>query len=66
MWTESSNIHVWVVFGKLQSLRTPTFHAVVQLLNPAEFNLQVIDKKEQQYVLNNLSKYVVEDDQIYV
>ena len=42
-----------MVFGKFKSLRTPTFHAVVQLLNPAEFNLHVLDpKKEQQYVLN--------------
>ena len=56
MCTESSkgpNNHVCVVFGKFKSLRTPTFHAVVQLLNPAEFNLHVLDpKKEQQYVLN--------------
>ena len=36
MCTESSkgpNNHVCVVFGKFKSLRTPTFHAVVQLLN---------------------------------
>ena len=56
MCTESSkgpNNHVCVVFGKFKSLRTPTFHAVVQLLNPAEFNLHVLDpKKEQHYVLN--------------
>ena len=41
MCTESSkapNNHVCVVFGKFNSLRTPTFHAVVPLLNPAEFN----------------------------
>ena len=45
MCTESSkgpNNHVCVVFGKFKSLRTPTFHAVVQLLNPAEFNLHVL------------------------
>ena len=48
-----SNNHVMVVFFKFKSLRTPTFHAVVQLLNPAEFNLHVLDpSKEQQYVLN--------------
>ena len=56
MCTESSkgpNNHVCVVFGKFKSLHTPTFHAVVQLLNPADFNLHVLDpKKEQQYVLN--------------
>ena len=37
MCTESSkgpNNHVCVVFGKFKSLCTPTFHAVVQLLNP--------------------------------
>ena len=54
MCTESSkclNIHVCVVLGKFKSLPTPTFHAVVQLLNPAEFNLHVLDpKKEQQYM----------------
>ena len=60
MWTKSSkgpNIHLRVVFGKFKSLRTHTFHAVVQLLNPAEVNLQVLDpKKEQQYVLNKFIK----------
>ena len=48
MCTESSkcpNNHVCVVFGKFKSLRTPTFHAVVQLLNPAEFNLHVLHNK---------------------
>ena len=56
MCTESSkypNNHVYVVFGKFKSLRTPRFHAVVQLLNLAEFNLHVLDpKKEQQCLLN--------------
>ena len=59
MWTESSkglNIHARVVFGKFKSLSTPTFHAVVQLLNPPKFNLQVLNKKEQQYLLNKFSK----------
>ena len=48
MCTESSkdpNKHVCVVFGKFKSHRTPTFHAVIQLLNTAEFNLHVVDKK---------------------
>ena len=48
MCTESSkgpNNHVCVVFGKFKSLRTPAFQAVVQLLNPAEFNLHVLDNK---------------------
>ena len=36
------NNHVCVVF---KSLCTPTFHAVVQLLNQAEFNLHVLDPK---------------------
>ena len=51
MCTESSkgpNIHVRVAFDK--------FHAVVHPLNPAEFNLQVLDKKQQQYVLNYFIK----------
>ena len=55
MWTESSkgpNIHVPVVFGKFKRLRTPTLHAVVQLLNPAEFNLQVLDKKRTEICFN--------------
>ena len=56
MCTESSkgpNNHVCVVFGKIKSLRTPTFHAGVQLLNQAEFNFNVLDpKEEQQYVVN--------------
>ena len=64
MCTESSkgpNNHVCVVFGKFKSLRTPTFHAVVQLLNPAEFNLHVLDpKKEQQYVLNKFINMCLE------
>ena len=51
MCTEDPNNHVCVVFGKFKSLRTHTFHAVVHILNPAEFNLHVLDpKKEQQYV----------------
>ena len=48
MWTESSKgptIHVWVVFGKFKS-SYPTFHAMVQLLNPADFNLQILDPNE--------------------
>ena len=47
MCTESSkapNNRVWVVFGKFKSLCTPTFHAVVQLLNPAVLNLHGLDK----------------------
>ena len=63
MCTESSkgpNNHVCVVFSKFESLRTPTFHAVVQLLNPAEFNLHVLDpKKEQQYVLNKFINIIM-------
>ena len=49
MCSESSkdpNNHVCVVFGKFKSLRTLTFHAVVQLLNPDEFNLHVLDQKK--------------------
>ena len=46
------NIIIIIVFGKFKSLHTPTFHAVIQLLNPAEFNHHVLDKKEQQHVLN--------------
>ena len=46
MCTESSNNHVCVVFGKFKSLRTPTFHAVVHLLNADEFNLHVLDPKK--------------------
>ena len=49
MWTKSSkdhNIHVRVVFDKFKSISTPTFHAVVQLLNPAESNLHVLDTKK--------------------
>ena len=79
MWTESSkcsNIHVLVVFGKFKSLRTPTFHAMVQLLNPAEFNLQVLFKKKKHYVLNkfikicgckwqNLLTYPINIDRLY-
>ena len=69
--TESSkgpNKHVCGVFGKFKSLRTPTFHAVVQLLNPAEFNFHVLDpKKELHYVLKiSLSIYVDVNDQIYL
>ena len=48
MCTESSkcpNNHVRVVFGKFTSLCCPTFHVMVQLLNPAEFNPQLVDKK---------------------
>ena len=56
MCTESNkgpNNHVCVVFGISKNLHTHTFHAVVQLLNPAAFNLHVLDpKKTQQYVLN--------------
>ena len=48
MCTESGkgpNNHVCVVFGKFKSVRTLTFHVVVQLLNPAEFNLHLLDNK---------------------
>ena len=61
MCTESSkclNIHVCVVLGKFKSLPTPTFHAVVQLLNPAEFNFHVLDPRT--------AIYVVVNDQIYL
>ena len=70
MCTESSkgpNNHVCVVFDKFKSLRTPTFHAVVQLLNPAEFNLHVLDPKMNSIMsLKSLSIYVVVNDQIYL
>ena len=56
--SKGPNNHVCVVFGKFKNLRTPTFHAVVQLLNAAEFDLNVL---EQQYVLN---KFI--NDQIYL
>ena len=49
MCIESSkgpNNHVCVVFGKFKSLHNPT----LQLLNPAEFNLHVPDKKTAVYL----------------
>ena len=70
MCTESSkgpNSHACVVFGKFKSLRTPTFHAVVQLLNPDEFNLHVLDpKKTSSMSFKSLSIYVVVNDQVYL
>ena len=63
MCTESSkgpNNHVCVVFSEIKSFRTPTFHKVVQLLNPAEFNLHVLyPKKEHQYVLNKFINIIM-------
>ena len=55
MGTESSKgpiSHVRVVLGKFKSLRTPSFHAVAQLLNPAEFNLQCL-----KLVYQNIHQY---------
>ena len=49
MCTELSkghNNHACVVFVKFKSICTHTFHAVVQPLNSAEFNLHVLDPKK--------------------
>ena len=61
-----NQVNVWVVFGKFKSLRTPTFHAVVQLLDPAEFNIHVLDQKKNSSMSLKVYQYVVVNDQIYI
>ena len=50
MWTELSkepNIYLYPSIGIIQKYSTPppTFHAVVLLLNPSEFDHQALEKK---------------------